>query len=208
MSPPVARFEPARLYFSGALAAAALCLFSAAWAFRWWPSVIPAALFALTGLALYYLASRPAIEIHEHWLRIGNDMIPWQDIRCLDRTRWTSPLAVYLTLIDDRRIALFYPGDGDGCSELLRFLRRNSREALIDGVPYRQFWGEVLPAVKEQQRAAGSSTAATGNGVSVAAAGEAPKYRIVRPEEEEEIERMLQRLKTVGNLDSKSSDES
>jgi hypothetical protein len=175
--------------------------------------VIPAALFALTGLALFYFASRPSIEIHEHWLRIGNDMIPWQDIRRLDRTRWTSPLAVYLTLIDDRRIALLYPGDGDGCSELLRFLRRNSREALIDGVPYRQFWGEVLPMVKEQ-RAGGSSQGNGGNksgggvGVSVAAASEAPKYRIVRREEEEEIERMLQRLKTVGNLDSKSSDES
>jgi len=181
-------------------------VFSTAWAFRWWPSVIPAALFALTGLALYYFASRPAIEIHEHWLRIGNDMIPWQDIRRLDRTRWTSPLAVYLTLIDDRRIALLYPGDGDGCSELLRFLRRNSREALIDGVPYRQFWGEVLPVVKEQQQQQQQRSA--GAGVSVASASDAPKYRIVRPEEEEEIERMLQRLKTVGNLDSKSSDES
>jgi hypothetical protein len=201
VSPPVARFVPARLYFSGALTAAALCLFSAAWAVRWWPSVIPSALFACTGFVLYYLASRPAIEIHEHWLRIGNDMIPWQDIRRLDRTRWNSPLAVYLTLIDDRRVALLFPGDGDACSELLRFLRRNSREALIDGVPYRQFWGEVLPSSKEQRQ--------IGVGISGgSASGASPKYRIVRPEEEEEIERMLQRLKTVGNLDSKSSDES
>lgn len=192
------------------MTAAALCLFSTGWTFRWWPSVIPAALFALTGLALYYLASRPAVEIHEHWLRIGNEMIPWQDIRRLDRTRWSSPLAVYLTLIDDRRIALLYPGDGDSCSELLRFLRRNSREALIDGVPYRQFWGEVLPAVKEQRNGgSGSSNVSVATSTTTAAAtGNVPKYRIVRPEEEEEIERMLQRLKTVGNIDSKSSDES
>lgn len=217
VSLPVARFVPARLYFSGALAAVALCFFSAGWAFRWWPSLFAAALFALTGLALYYLSSRPAVEIHEHWLRIGNDMIPWQDIRRLDRTRWSSPLAVYLTLIDDRRIALLYPGDGDECSELLRFLRRNSREALIDGVPYRQFWGEVLPAAKEQwsptSSGGGGKTAGGGSVTTVTSASSSgsvgsSKVRIVRPEEEEEIERMLQRLKTVGNLDSKGSDES
>jgi hypothetical protein len=191
VSPPVARFIPARLYFTSALVAATLCLFSAGWTIRWWPSVVPAALFALSGIALFYLATRPAIEIHEHWLRIGNEMIPWQDVRRLDRTRWTSPLILYLTLIDDRRLQLIYPGDSDSSNSLLRFLRRNSREALIDGVPYRQFWGEVLPPSKERRASAMSS----------------PKYRIVRPEEEEEIERMLQRLKTVGNIDSKSSDE-
>lgn len=49
----------------------------------------------------------------------------------------------------------------------------------------------MLPPSKERRASAMSS----------------PKYRIVRPEEEEEIERMLQRLKTVGNIDSKSSDE-
>lgn len=197
VSPPVARFVPARLYSSSALVAAALCIFSAAWAFRWWPSVIPTALFALTAAALYYLASRPAIEIHEHWLRIGNEMIPWSDVRRIDRTRWTSPLVLYLSLIDDRRIHLVYPGEADAVNSLQRFLRRNARESLIDGVPYRQFWGEVQPpSVNKQQQQQRT-----------AAVLPSPKYRIVRPEEEEEIERMLQRLKTVGNIDSKTSDE-
>jgi hypothetical protein len=177
------------------MAAAALCVFSAAWTFRWWPSVVPAALFALTAASLYYLASRPAIEIHEHWLRIGNEMIPWNDVRRIDRTRWTSPLVLYLSLVDDRRIQLVYPGEAEAVNNLQRFLRRNARESLIDGVPYRQFWGEVQPpSMNKQQRR-------------TAAVLPSPKYRIVRPEEEEEIERMLQRLKTVGNLDSKSSEE-
>jgi hypothetical protein len=129
-------------------------------------------------------------------LRIGNEMIPWTDVRRIDRTRWTSPLVLYLSLIDDRRIQLVYPGEADAVNSLQRFLRRNARESLIDGVPYRQFWGEVQPpsVTKQQQQR-------------TAAVLPSPKYRIVRPEEEEEIERMLQRLKTVGNLDSKTSDE-
>lgn len=119
-------------------------------------------------------------------------MIPWQDVRRLDRSRWNSPLVIYLSLLDDRRIQLIHPGDSDSSNSLLRFLRRNSREALIDGVPYRQFWGEVLPPPARERKPVAMVS---------------PKYRIVRAEEEAEIERMLQRLKTVGNLDSKSSDE-
>lgn len=180
--------------------ASGLCVFSAAWTFRWWPSVFPAVLFALTAAALFYLASRPAIEIHEHWLRIGNEMIPWTDVRRIDRTRWSSPLVVNLSLIDDRQIQLVFPGEADAVNNLQRFLRRNAREALIDGVPYRQFWGELQPP----SATAGASTRQQQR---TAAVLPSPKYRIVRPEEEEEIERMLQRLKSVGNLDSKTSDE-
>ena len=196
MSPPVARFIPARHYFSSALIAAILAVFSTVWGFRWWPSLIPAALFLFTSAALLYFASRPAVEIHEHWLRIGGNMIPWNEIRRLDATRWSNPLLVYLTLVDGQRIALVYPGDADAVNSLVRYIRRNARESLIDGVPYRQFWGEILPASRERRSSS-----------SLVAGQPGPKYRIVRAEEEEEIERMLQRLKTVGNLDSKSLDE-
>ena len=195
MSPPVARFLPARHYFSSALIAAILAVFSTVWGFRWWPCLIPATLFLLTGAALLYLASRPAIEIHEQWLRIGGNMIPWKEIRRLDTTRWTNPLLVYLTMVDGQRIQIIYPGDADAVNSLVRYIRRNARESLIDGVPYRQFWGEILPATRERRSSSASGHHPT------------PKYRVVRPEEEEEIERMLQRLKTVGNLDSKSLDE-
>lgn len=210
VSPPVARFEPARLYFTSALVAAGLFVFSAAWTIRWWPSVFAAVLFALSAAALYYLSSRPAIEIHEHSLRIGNEMIPWQSIRRLDRTRWHSPLVLYLSLLDDRRIQLVFPGESAVATSLLRFLRRHAREALIDGIPYRQFWGEILPPAKER----GKSTAPASGTIppqqqqqSGTSTMTSPKYRIVRPEEEEEIERMLQRLKTVGHIDTKNSDE-
>ncbi len=160
--------------------------------------MIPAALFFLSAIALLFCASRPAIEVHEHWLRIGGNMIPWSEIRRLDGTRWTNPLLVYLSLVDGQRLALIFPGDAESINSLLRYIRRSARESLIDGVPYRQFWGEILPTTRERRSSTASKTATK---------EPAAKYRVVRPEEEEEIERMLQRLKTVGHLDSKSLDE-
>ena len=86
------------------------------------------------------------------------------------------------------RVLLTYPGDLDSCNSLLRHLRRLSRDALIDGIPYRQYWGEVLaPGGDRKQQSP------------------LPRYRILRPEDEAEVERLYQRLKTVGNLDQKNS---
>jgi hypothetical protein len=34
-----------------------------------------------------------------------------------------------------------------------------------------------------------------------------PRYQLLRPEDEAEVERLFQRLKTVGHLDPKASDE-
>jgi hypothetical protein len=109
------------------------------------------------------------------------------DIRRLDRTGWISPLILRLTLYDDSRIILIYPGDLDSCNSLLRHLRRFSTDALIDGIPYRQYWGELLAPGAERKQVA------------------PPRYRVLRPEDEAEVERLYQRLKTVGNLDQKNS---
>jgi hypothetical protein len=150
---------------------------------------IPAGLFLLTAGFLFFMAFRPAIEIHEGYVSIGSRIIPWMDIRRLDRTTsWVPPLLVRITLYDDSRLILVYPGDLDCCNSLLRHLRRLSRDALIDGVPYRQYWGEVL------------TPGATGR-----KPVPLPRYRILRPEDEAEVERLYQRLKTVGNLDQKNS---
>jgi hypothetical protein len=102
-----------------------------------------------------------------------------------------SPLVVRLTLFDDSRVLLVHSGDLDSCNSLLRNLRRFSRDALIDGKPYRQYFGEVLAPPPERKQPPPP-----------------PRYRILRPEDEAEVERLYQRLKTVGNLDQKSgSDE-
>lgn len=120
-------------------------------------------------------------------MAIGRRIIPWMDIRRLDRTGWISPLIVRITLFDDTRFSLIYPGDIESCNNLLRHLRRLSRDALIDGIPYRQYWGEVLAAGGEARQKIG------------------PRYRILLPEDEAEVERLYQRLKSVGNLDQKNS---
>jgi hypothetical protein len=153
--------------------------FPAAW--------IAGGLGLVTAGLLFFLAFRPPIEIHEGYVSIGARIIPWMDIRRLDRTGWISPLIVRLTLFDDSRLILVYSGDLDSCNSLLRHMRRLSRDALIDGIPYRQYWGEVLAPGNERKQTT------------------LPRYRILRPEDEAEVERLYQRLKTVGNLDQKNS---
>jgi len=189
------RYLPARHYLWFAIAALALGGFSTWRAMVWEPTswagivfaFLPAILFVLTASLLLVLACRPPIEVHEGYLSIGRKVIPWMDIRRLDRTGWVSPLVVRITLFDDSRQLLLYPGDQDACNALLRHLRRSSRDALIDGVPDRQYWGEVLAPVTEPRQEL------------------PPRFRILRPEDEAEVERLYQRLKTVGNLDQKNS---
>lgn len=201
-----ARFTPARQYLPAAVLAFAAAGFSVWTGFEWWPAFIPAGLLALTGGLLAYASLRPAIEVNDLHLVIGAEVIAWDQIRRVDRTNWISPLVLYLTLLNDRRVQIIYPGDFGSGQSLLRHLRRNSREALIDGVPYRQFWGDILPAAvaaaeqvppvdfsplpKPSSSSAPSSTAAK----------QSPKYRMLLAEDEEEIERMFQRLKTAGTL--------
>src|ERR1017187_6829008 len=139
------RYTPARHYLTFGIVAVGLAGFSVWLGLDWAPAFIPAALFFLSAVLLLALAFQPAVEIHEGYLAVGKRIVPWMDIRRLDRPgNWLSPLIVRITLFDDSRMMVVYPGDLDSCNSLLRHLRRLSRDALIDGVPYRQFWGEVL----------------------------------------------------------------
>ena len=90
-------------------------------------------------------------------------------------------------MFDDSKLILIYPGDLERCNDLLRHLRRLSRDALIDGIPYRQYWGEALNPGPERRQLP------------------SPRYRLLRPEDEAEVERLYQRLKAVGHIDPKSS---
>ena len=181
------RYQAARHYISFGILAFGLAVFSAWVGLDWAPAWVPAALLLASSALMLALALRPAIELHPNHLAIGKRIIHWMDIRRVDRTRWISPLVVRLTLFDDSRILLIYPGDIDSCHGLLRQLRRAARDALIDGVPYRQYWGEVLPGPGEGRARVG------------------PRFRVLRPEDEAEVERLYQRLKAVGHLDQKTS---
>ena len=201
MNRPVARYRSSRRYLLLALAALAGGAFSVWTGMRWdhavWPGPawlarvwtalpwIAAVGFGITAAAILALVFRPAIEIHETHLQIGRRSVPWNAIRRLDQTGWNVPLVLQLTVDHSDTLLLIYPGDLDSSGSLLRHLRRYSRQALLDGVPYREYWGEhpaqaASPGVLKQLP---------------------PHYPLLRPEDEEEVKRLFQRLKTAGRLD-------
>jgi hypothetical protein len=183
----MSRYVPSRLCLRAAFALWALAA-ATGWLALYWPPLMAAAapLVAASG-AFVFLALRPPIEVREQCLLVGRRAIPWAEIRSVERVRWNPPLVVRLTLADRSRRLLIYPGDRSACGSLLRQIRRASREALIEGRPYREFWGEVESAALGRRRLSG------------------PRYRLLRPEDEAEVEKMYQRLRTVGRIDSKSS---
>jgi len=199
---PIARFTSSRVYVSLTLFAVCGALFSAWNALRWAPSWIAAALFALSALALAAVTIRPAIEIYETYLAIGRRVIPWRDIRRVDQTGWHTPLVVILTLVDRQRIHLLQAGDPDSSTNLLRHLRRFSRKALLDDVSYREFWGEFAAASGSSEPIKNSPPEPEDKSASIPL-----RYPVLRSEDEDEVERMFQRLKSVGHLESKNSDE-
>jgi hypothetical protein len=182
----MSRYVPARHYISFGIVAMALAGFSGWLGWSWTPAFVPALLFFLTAALLLALAFRPAIKVFDAHLEIGGKIIPWQDVRRVDRTGWISPLVVKLSLYDDDTVVLVYPGEVDCCKHLLRTLRQMSTNAMIDGIPYRQYWGELLGPGENRQLTA-------------------PRYRVLRPEDEEEVERLYFLLKTVGHIDPRNS---
>lgn len=189
MPVPVARFRSLRLFLWAGLTALVLAGFSG-WVALMWPyAAIAAVLFLLSALFCLFLATRPPLDVFESHLRIGRHTVPWIQIRRVDRSA-NLPLIVRLTLADKSRILIVHSGDAESGKSLLRHLRRFSREALLDGVPYRQFWGEPLAAPLVERKAIPQA-----------------RYPLLIPEDEAEVERLFQRLKTVGHLDQRGSSE-
>ena len=190
----MSRYLPSRTYLYAALTATALGLVSAGIAWRFWAASGPAILFFITAGVLVYFYRRPAVEVHPTHLTIGGERIPWNQIRQVNHTGWFAPLVLYLVTQDGRRITLQYPGDLESATFLMREVRQMAQMALIDGQPHREFW-----------RA--ENAAAEGPATSTAVTRPArQKYPILAPGEEEEIERLYQRLKTVGHLDHPKDD--
>ena len=198
MSRPVARYRPSRRYLLFALVAL-LGAVLAAWAGTQWSadgwryvSYLVSVAFVLTGGFITVLVIRPIVEIHETHLMVGHREIAWNLIRSVDQTSWVSPLTLRIGLErigleNDESFLLVYPGDAESSAGLLRYVRRYARFALLDGVPYRQFWGETSAHTRREI---------------------APlRYRLLSTEDEREVEQMFQRLKTVGRIDQHSPDE-
>lgn len=154
-------------------------------------ALVPAVLLFLSGLFLLLLYWRPVIEIYPTHLAVGDERYAWSQIREVDHSGWIAPLVVRLGFQDKSRLVLIYPGDLETATMLLRELRQHAQTALLDGVPHREFWRlEAAPPQMDTPRAA-------------AAAAAKPKYPLLSPGEEEEIERLFQRLKSVGHLDTR-----
>jgi len=177
------RFGPSRTYLSAAAVALGLAAFSGWCARNWTPAAIPAALFVASAALVFYLGTRPVIEVRDSGLIIGSRRILWSEIRRVDQTGWISPLVVDLTLAGGERLRILYPGAVESCNHLLRVLQQNSTHALLNGVPYRQVWGEPMP----RQGAPLQEPA--------------PRYRVLTEDDEAEVERLYQKLKTAGHLD-------
>ena len=183
------RYAPARHYISFGAISLALAGITGWFGFTLTRGLlIPSAVFLLSSVILLALAMRPAIRVYDAHIEIGKRVIPWQDIQRVDRTGWLSPLVVRLTLFDDETLTVIYPGEVDYCKHVLRTMRQMSTSALIDGIPYRQYWGEMLGMSENRQLAP-------------------PQHRVLRLEDEEEVERLYFLLKTVGHIDPRNSGE-
>ena len=181
------RYTPSRQYMQAGVLALALALITG-WLGLEWPLIaIASVLFLLSAAFVLWLASRPALEISETHLKIGQRVIPWNAIRRVDRTGWVSPLALHLTLADEERVLIIYPGSLENATRLMQQIRRMARESLIDGMPHRQFWGEPAGASGDRK------------------VMPVPKYQLLNKEDEEEVERLFQRLKTVGHIEPKTN---
>lgn len=196
MEPTVESFLPSRQYARVGWAALAgslvcvMCGFGAALAF------IPALLCASTAAAIFWLAARPPIRLGDTQFNVGERSIAWREVREINRSRFNnagfvSPLILHLKLTNGRYRFLIYPGDPDRVERLSKALRKNAHLASFDGVPYRDFWMWNEP-LGEDDRPSLPAPAA-------------PPIHLFSKEDEEEIERLYQKLKTVGRLDSRSS---
>jgi hypothetical protein len=172
------RFTPSRSYLVLGLVAAVAAAASAWFALQWAPSWFAVALFSLTSAALLGLAFRPAIRITDDALKLGDHDVPWVAIRRIEHRGWLTPMVARLTLADDSQVWVIYPGDPDSSQTLLQFLYRFSDNAAVGMA-----------------------------GASANLAQPMPKYPILRPEDEEEVERLYHRLRSVGHLDPRSNDE-
>ena len=187
----VETYLPSRLYARigwAALAGSVVCVLCG---FRAPLAFIPGFLCAATAAGLFWLSARPAIRLGETQFNIGERAIAWREVREINSSRFISPLILNVKLTNSRSKLLIFPGEPERIEKLMWQLRKNSFLATFDGVSHRDYWAWAAVA---------------------SARGENPvpeqPVRMLSAEEEDEIERMYQKLKTVGRLDSRNTDSS
>jgi hypothetical protein len=189
MEPCVEIYQPSPLYARAGWAALAgslvciLCCFRAPLAF------VPGFLCAATGAALFWLSSRPPIYIGEMQFNIGERAIAWQEVRQINSSRFISPLILNLKLTNARTKLLIFPGDSERIDRLMRQLKKRAYLASFDGVAYRDYWTWSSMAALHGENGAMDQP-----------------VRMLSSDDEDEIERMYQKLKAVGHLDTRNTE--
>ena len=98
---------------------------------------------------------------------------------------------MHLKLTNARYKFLIYPGDPERVERLLKAVAQELASGDFDGVPYRDYWMWADPLGEDERPALPPAAP--------------PPVHLFSREDEEEIERLYQKLKTVGRLDSRSS---
>jgi len=170
----------------GLVLAAASVFVSMSWPMAW------IATGFLTGSALVSILFGviPPIEINETHLVQLNRRILWSSVYQVERLLWT-PLVVRLTLSSRSEVLVVYSGNESSRAALLHDIQRMSQSAVIEGLPYREFWGsDSLPP----EDSGSHSSRPT-------------RYPLLLAEDEAEVERLFQQLKTAGHIEPKNSSE-
>lgn len=149
---------------------------------------VAAFVFALLAGGLFWLGSRPPIRIFPTQFNVGERAIAWREVREIN-TGLACPLIARVKLTNSRQKVLVFPAKSDHIARLMYQLRRHSYLATFDGVAYRDFWTWSTLSDTMRNRPA----------------LEQP-VRMISTDEEDEIERLFQKLKTVGHLDARADD--
>jgi hypothetical protein len=182
-------YPAARNLLWASLAGLVLTAGSAVFALNWPVAWLATGFLLGSALIGVVLGAIPGVEITASELVQKDRRIPWSSVYQVEKVMWT-PLVVRLTLDTKTETLVFYAGNEASRSALLRDIRRLSRHAVIDGVPYREFWKGDAPRVerpssKRQQRQA--------------------RYPLLMADDEAEVERLFQQLKTAGHIEPKKS---
>ena len=191
MPAPCTRYPASRTLLFTGLGGLALAAVSASLALTRPLAWIATGALAASAVIALVLGLIPAVEIDEAFLRQRRKPIPWKSVYQVERLA-RNPLVIRLTLASREETLVIYAGNRDSREALLHDIRLMSRGAVIDGVPYREFWG------------AGENRTPTEEGRKQS---RPRRYPLLLSEDEAEIERLFQQLKTVGHIEPKSPDE-
>jgi hypothetical protein len=181
-------YQPSRIYVRTGWASLACSIVCGLAGLHYPLAFIPSCVCVLAAAGLFWLGSQPPIRILPTQFNIGERAIAWREVREIN-TGLVCPLVIHIKLTNARQKIVVFPARSERIVRLMYQLRRHSYLATFDGVAYRDFWTWSTLSDTIRNRPA----------------LEQP-VRMISTDEEDEIERMFQKLKAVGHLDARADD--